>query len=434
MNSMHYRGGRLYVDEIPADRLLEEYGSPLYVYSGRALATQVELLKSAFEGITPKICFSVKSCGNLSVLRALRDLGVSFDVVSGGELFRALKAGASAQDIVFAGVGKSLDEIRQALRVGIFMFNAESIEEVERIDALAVEEGVSARVSLRINPDVADVTTPEKTSTGGRQTKFGIPMPDALRLFTRRWQKTDLCGIHFHLGSPISRADVYIAAIDRAEQFMAEVEAAGGNISHLNIGGGYPVQYRAGEPPANDVREIASVICERLRPMHGRGVKILIEPGRVISANSGVLLATVEYLKRGWETRIAILDAGMNCLLRPAFYGAYHAIWPTTVKGAEGSWLEMENHLQAAGVELSATDIVGPICETSDYFDRARAMPAFAQGDHLAIFSTGAYGMAMASHYNARPLPAEVMVSGDTAKLIRRRESYDDLVAAEVPC
>ena len=431
MNPIHYRDGCLYVEDVPADGLIEEFGSPLYVYSHRALVEQVALLQSAFRTIKPKICFSVKCCSSLGVLRALGELGVSLDVVSGGELFRGLKAGIPPQNIVFAGVGKSSADIRYGLKAGIYMFNAESIEEVQRIDALAVEEGVRAKVCLRVNVDVVDTSTLDKTSTGGRKTKFGIPMPDVAELFSRRWQAVDLCGLHFHLGSPISRVEVYLAAIERTLQLMANIQAIGGHVNHLNIGGGFPVQYEEGHPQFDDLQRIASSICHRLESVHREGVRILIEPGRIIAANSCVLLTTVEYLKKGWKSPIAILDIGMNGLLRPAMYGAFHTIWPTVVAGANADWLAVKQYLDQSSTQLSAVDVVGPICETSDYFAWGRPLPPFSQGDHLAVFSAGAYGMSMASQYNSQPMPAEVMIQGSEARLIRHRESYDDLVARE---
>lgn len=446
MEHFNYLDGKLQVEGLPADTIVDRFGSPVYVYSAQALRDHVAVLQHAFAPLAPLICYSVKSCSNLSVLQLLVRQGCGMDVVSGGELQRALAAGAPAASIVFAGVGKSADDIRLALECGIFMFNAESEAELERIEAIAGELKQRARVALRINPDVADPATPDKTATGGRHTKFGIPLTRALPLYRPgRYRHVDVRGVHIHLGSPIPDAATYVAGIERVERLIGQVEALGGRIDSVNIGGGFPVSYDAKPGAAEDVTGHGSalgvvdsaqpldgmgrLICAQLARLHAQGKRIIIEPGRAISANAGVLLATVEYKKQGWDRDIAILDAGMNTLLRPAMYGARHVIWPMADGGAHGPWRTVA---ERGGVAVVAVDVAGPICETGDVFAQARPLPPLAAGQRLAVFSCGAYGMSMASQYNSRPRPAEVMVDGERMWEIRARESVADLLTPEL--
>jgi len=449
MDHFSYIDGNLQVEGVPAQDIVDRFGSPVYAYSAQALRDHVAALQQAFAPVAPLVCYSVKSCSNLSVLQLLVRQGCGMDVVSGGELQRALAAGALPATIVFAGVGKSADEIRLALANGIFMFNAESEAELERIDAIAGELDKRARVALRINPDVADAATPDKTATGGRHTKFGIPLTRALPLFRPgRYRHADVCGVHIHLGSPIPDAGTYVAGIDRVERLIGQVEALGGRIDTVNIGGGFPVSYGrlhdAPNGPAQGVAhdavhgaaavapalaEMGRILCGQLARLHAQGKRIVIEPGRSISANAGLLLATVEYMKQGWDRGIAILDAGMNTLLRPAMYGARHVIWPVADGGAQGPWRTVA---ERGGVALVAVDVAGPICETGDLFAQARPLPPLVAGQVLAVFSCGAYGMSMASQYNSRPRPAEVMVDGGRAWEIRAREAMAELLAPEL--
>lgn len=457
MEHFRYIDGNLRVEGIPAQDIVERFGSPVYVYSAQALCDHVAALQQAFAPVAPLVCYSVKSCSNLSVLQLLARQGCGMDVVSGGELQRALAAGALPATIVFAGVGKSADEIRMALECGIFMFNAESEAELERIDAIAGELDKRARVALRINPDVADAATPDQTATGGRHTKFGIPLTRALPLYRPgRYRHADVCGVHIHLGSPIPDALTYVAGIERVERLIGQVEALGGRIDAVNIGGGFPVSYGTvhdagpGSPhdapnspargvaheavlgaaaPASPLAAMGRILCEQLARLHAQGKRIVIEPGRAISANAGLLLATVEYMKQGWDRGIAILDAGMNTLPRPAMYGARHVIWPVADGGAQGPWRAVA---ERGGVAVVAVDVGGPICETGDLFAQARPLPPLAAGQVLAVFSSGAYGMSMASQYNSRPRPAEVMVDGERMWEIRTRESVAELLAPEL--
>jgi diaminopimelate decarboxylase len=436
MDHFHYVNGELHIEGVPARTIVEEYGSPVYVYSGQTFKHHCAVVRHAFSGIEPLICFSVKSCSNVGVLKLLAEEGCGLDVVSGGELYRALQAGAAAEKIVFAGVGKSRDELTYAIDAGVFLFNAESEGELARIDEVARAAGKRVKAAVRVNPDVADVDTHEKTSTGGRQTKFGVPLLRAEALFERNlYPHVDVVGIHVHLGSPIAATATYLAAIDKVEQLADRIEADGTRIEFINIGGGFPAQYHTNEAPAScSLARMGEAICQRLQGLKRRGKHFIIEPGRSISANAGILLTSVEYVKQGWERKIAIVDAGMNVLLRPTLYGASHVIWPAGFGAFNGHW----SGLPATGVANGGTgvfdtiDIVGPICETGDYFALGRAMPALDGGDLLAVFSCGAYGMSMASQYNSRGRPAEVLVGGEQWRLIRRRESYADLVSHEL--
>lgn len=430
LDNFNYIDGALFVEDVPVESLIHRYGSPLYVYSESTLVRHFATLKGAFAAIDPLICFSVKSCSNLSVLKLLVERGSGLDVVSGGELFRALKAGVTADKVVFAGVGKSKDEIRYAIEAGVFLFNVESEAELQRIDAIASALNKRIKAAIRVNPDVADAGTHAKTATGGRQTKFGIPICRSPELFTPgRYRNVDVVGIHIHLGSPIPSASTYLAAIDRVEQLIEQVESHGGQVEFVNIGGGFPATYNTETHPSSPLVETSAAICARLQSLKARGKTFIIEPGRSISANSGILLTTVEYMKNGWDRSIAVVDAGMNTLLRPTLYGASHVIWPTGFDRFSGHWSEL------SGVETSRfdkIDIVGPICETGDHFALGRQLPTPREGDVLAIFSSGAYGMSMASQYNSRGRPAEVVVSGKQARLVRKRESYDDLISHEI--
>lgn len=429
MDHFTYINGQLHAEGVSAQDLVDRFGSPVYVYSSQTLRDHVAVLQQAFAPVAPLVCYSVKSCSNLSVLRLLVEQGCGLDVVSGGELHRALAAGAAPDTIVFAGVGKSADEVRYALEQGVFMFNVESEGELQRIDQLAVEMGRRARVAIRVNPDVADAATPEKTSTGGRQTKFGIPLQRAKALYApQRYRHTDVCGVHVHLGSPIADIQTYLTAIDRLEVLIADVEAAGGKIGYINIGGGFPARYGSGDAGCS-LSTMGKAICARLAALHAQGRRFIVEPGRSISANAGILLTRVEYLKQGCDHKLAIVDAGMNVLLRPTLYGAEHFIWPAAQVGASGHWTSVA---EAPADHLAKIDVVGPICETGDHFALARPLPPFDAGGILAIFSCGAYGMSMASQYNSRCRPAEVLVDGNAARVIRKRETYDDLLAHEI--
>lgn len=433
MDHFNFINGQLHAEQVDVRAIVEQHGSPVYLYSAQSLKNHYAVLQNAFSALAPLICFSVKSCSNLSVLKLLVDQGSGLDVVSGGELYRALMAGVTADKIVFAGVGKSHEEISYAVDVGVFLFNVESEAELLRLDAVASAAGKRVKVAIRVNPDVVDAGTHEKTATGGRQTKFGIPIERAYELFTpKRYASVDVVGIHIHLGSPIPSAHTYLSAIDKIEAMVNRLQAADCSIEFINIGGGFPAQYGNESNPVCSLTETGALICERLQELKRRGLRFIIEPGRSISANAGVLLTTVEYIKQGWDRKIAIVDAGMNVLLRPTLYGANHVIWPTRFGDFSGHWTALSESVRKTGAApLEEIDIVGPICETGDHFALGRPLPVLEDASLLAIFSCGAYGMSMASQYNSRGRPPEVLVEGAHARLIRRRESHDDLIAHE---
>jgi len=434
MDHFNFINGNLHAEHIDVRTIVEQHGSPIYIYSAQTLKNHYAVLQDAFSALSPLICFSVKSCSNLSILKLLVDQGSGLDVVSGGELYRALMAGVAADKIVFAGVGKSHEEISYAVEAGVFLFNVESEAELLRLDEIASTAGKRIKVAIRINPDVADAGTHEKTATGGRQTKFGIPIERAYELFApKRYANVDVVGIHIHLGSPIPSAQTYLSAIDKIEEMISRLEAADCAIEFVNIGGGFPAQYGTESNPVCSLTETGRLICDRLQELKQRGIRFIIEPGRSISANAGILVTTVEYIKQGWDRKIAIVDAGMNVLLRPTLYGANHVVWPAHYGDFSGHWTALtESAHESTVANLEDTDVVGPICETGDHFALGRPLPAFGDGSLLAIFSCGAYGMSMASQYNSRGRPAEVLVEGGRAKLVRVRESHEDLVVHEL--
>ena len=422
-----YRNGELHCEDLPVGLVAERYGTPTYVYSTRSLLQRFESTRSAFAPWNPLVCFSVKACSNLSILRLLAQVGSGFDVVSGGELYRALLAGADAGKVVFAGVGKSPEEIDYALQEGIFMFNVESRPELEAICDAAERLGRTAQVALRINPDV-DARTHRKTTTGKGETKFGIGMAEAEKLGaeTLGWRSVQVHGLHLHLGSPIYSADPYVEAVGKLQGLIERLRRLGCPIERLNLGGGYCVSYTGEEviEPWGYAEALKSCLEKS-------GCAVIIEPGRYIAGSSGALLTRVLYRKENeYGKRFAICDAGMNDLIRPTLYGAFQRIWP--VKAAEG----MPKIIRAGdvafeGVETELVDVVGPVCETGDFLATEYPLPAVAGGDVLAVFDSGAYCFSMSSNYNARPRAAEVLVDGDRSRLIRRRETYADLVAAE---
>jgi len=425
MDGFQYSRDELHCEDVPAASLAARFGTPLYVYSRSALTQRLEDLRQAFRAARPLICYSVKANSNSSILRLLAQANAGFDIVSGGELFRVLKAGGAPSKIVFAGVGKTPDEIAAALRAGIHMFNVESEAELSAIDAAAARIGRIANVALRLNPNV-DARTHTKTSTGRKEDKFGIDLPMARDLFANRahYSHLEIAGVHLHLGSPLYSVAPIRRALLKVRRFIREVRELGARPRTLNVGGGYCISYdgRKVIQPA----DYAAVILPFAREM---GLQLLLEPGRYIVGNSAVLLSRVTYVKEGWAGRkFVIIDAAMNDLIRPALYGSYHHIWPvrgpvTPLLGARGR--------AAAETNLETMDIVGPICETSDCFARDRRLPPMKSGDLLAIFGAGAYGMAMSSTYNSRPRAAEVLVNGGKTQQIRKRESYRDLIRGE---
>lgn len=406
------RGGTLHAEAVPLTAIAERFGTPCFVYSRAALEAAYHAFEGALAGHEHLVCYAMKANSNLAILDVLARLGSGFDIVSGGELARALAAGADPRKIVFSGVGKSEAEIRTALAAGILCFNVESASELARVARVAAELKLRAPVSLRVNPDV-DPRTHPYISTGLKENKFGIAYADALALYREASTSPhlDVAGIDFHIGSQLTDVAPFVDALDRVLLLVDALEREGIRLRHLDIGGGLGIRYQAEQPPA-----AADYVQALLERVGRRPLKILLEPGRALVGNAGLLLTRIEYLKPGEHRNFAIVDAAMNDLARPALYDAWHEIVPV---------------LQRGGAPLRY-DVVGPVCESADFLGRDRDLTV-AEGDLLAIMSAGAYGMSMSSNYNARPRAAEVMVDGGAAHLVRERESLQSLYAAERP-
>ena len=429
MDFFAYRDGALHAEDVPVAAIAAAAGTPCFIYSKRTLVEHLDRFRAAFVELDPRICYSIKSCGNLSILRILGALGAGMDVVSGGELARATAAGIPASACTFAGVGKSDREIADALRAGIGLLNCESEEEFENVARIADALRTEVRVALRINPDV-DPKTHRYTSTGRKETKFGVDLERARRFFARhgRARHARLEGLHLHIGSPVLSVDPYREAIEKTAALIDDLTRDGFSIRTLDLGGGFGADYESGQSPSH--RDYADAILPVARELRARGIEFVLEPGRTIVANAGILVVRVAYTKTSGERRFAICDAGMNALLRPSHYGSFHFIWPVEPGPALVPTIRAPDPGVAGTV---AQDVVGPLCESGDFLATDRLLPAsVARGDLLAIHSAGAYGMSMASRYNSTPLPAEVLVDGASATLVRRRERIEELFAHEL--
>ncbi len=405
------RGGRVFAEEVPLERIAEAEGTPVFVYSATALAEAYDALDRAFASRPHLVCYSVKSNMNLAVLRTLVARGAGADVTSGGELFRALRAGADPRRVVYSGVGKTDPEIEDALEAGIKMFNVESRAELRRIDALAQRRRRRAPIALRVNPDVDPKTHPY-ISTGLRTSKFGIPIGEALDAYAeaKALDHVEVVGVDVHIGSQLTDVSPFADALARVADLVRALRDAGHGIRCIDVGGGLGVRYRDEEPPP--VTAYADAVLETVG---GVECELVLEPGRWITANAGVLLTRVLYEKSNEAKRFVIVDAAMNDLLRPALYDGWHRIEPVAPpRGPE-----------------RPVDVVGAVCESADFLARDRALPPVEPGDLLAVHSAGAYGFAMSSNYNARRRAAEVLVRGDRFALVRERETYEDLVRGE---
>jgi len=412
MHYFHFKGGELYAEDIPVKSLAERFGTPLYIYSQKTIERHVMAYKEAFKDINHIVCYAVKANSNLSILRLLKRLGCGADVISGGELFRAIRAGISPKKIVYAGVGKTEEEIREAIKAGILMFNVESPEELKEINRIAGAIKKKAPVALRVNPDI-DAKTHPYISTGLRKHKFGIPIEEALEnyLIASRMENIEIKGIHKHIGSQITDVLPFRDALKNILSLVKELDSKGIRIRYIDMGGGLGISYKDEEPPHPS--ELARAVKPLLKGMEAT---LIVEPGRSIIGNAGILVTKVLYHKKTREKNFIIVDAGMNDLIRPTLYGAYHEIVP----------------LRRQKTERIVADIVGPICESGDFFAKDREIEAPPKGEYLAIMSAGAYGFSMSSNYNSRPRPAEVLVNGKKALLIRKRESYRDLLRHEI--
>jgi len=410
MTAFQLRGGRLQAESVPLDEIARRFGTPCYVYSRAALESAFRAFTAPLAGREHLVCYAMKANSNLGVLDVLARLGAGFDIVSGGELARVLAAGGDPRKVVFSGVGKSEAEIRTAAAAGILCFNVESAAELARIERVAGQIGVRAPVSLRVYPDV-DPRTHPYISTGLKENKFGIAYDEALPLYRKAAASASLrvVGIDFHIGSQLTDAAPFVAALDRVLELVDALAKRGIALHHLDLGGGLGIRYRDEQPPSP-----AEYLGAMLARLSGRTEKILLEPGRALVGNAGCLLTRVEYLKHGPDRNFAVVDAAMNDLLRPALYDAWHDIVPVAPRDAPQRQYE----------------VVGPVCESADFLGRGRSL-ALADGDLLAILSAGAYGMAMSSNYNTRPRVSEVMVDGAAAHLVRERESVPSLFASE---
>lgn len=429
MDSFSYRDGELFVENLRVADVAAKVQTPCYVYSRATLEDHYDRLTAAFRPIAPLVCYSVKSSSNISVLRVLAERGAGMDVVSGGEVQRAAAAGVDMSKCVYAGVGKSDAEIAGAIDARIGLFNCESEEEFENIARIARMKNTTVRVALRVNPDV-DPKTHRYTSTGKKETKFGVDLERARRFFAAygRDPHAKLEGLHLHIGSPIYTVDPYREAMTKTAALVDELARDGFTIRSIDLGGGFGADYESAQSPP--LKEYADAIIPLAKPLYDKGVRFILEPGRTIVANAGILVVSVLYTKTSGDKRFVICDAGMNALLRPSHYGSFHFIWPVA-PGPEMT--PARRTLDPKLPNTVAQDVVGPLCETGDFLALDRTLPAsIKRGDLLAVFTAGAYGMSMASNYNSHPLPAEVLVSGSSAQLVRARESATSLFACEL--
>jgi|UniRef100_A0A7C3WPF9 diaminopimelate decarboxylase len=411
MHHFHYLNGELHCEQVPVTRLAEAVGTPFYLYSHATLTHHFRTFDAAFEGFPHLVCFAVKANSNLAILRLMITLGAGVDIVSGGELYRALKAGVDPAKVVYSGVGKSESEIRQALKVGILMFNIESSQELGEISRIAGRLRTKARIALRINPDIDPQTHPY-ISTGLKKNKFGINFRQALADYRRAQglPHLEVVGVACHIGSQITELEPFLEAVRRLKELVQELEPEGIRIRYLDLGGGLGITYDQETPP--HPREYGAALVKELQ---GLDCTLILEPGRVLVGNAGILVTRVRYTKDTDARHFIIVDAGMNDLARPSLYGSYHAIWPVVEQNRP---------------EIKAS-LVGPICESGDFLAKDRPLPAFAPGELVAVMSAGAYGFSMSSNYNSRPRVPEILVKDDAFYVIRKRETYRQLIWGE---
>lgn len=412
MGAFEYAGGRLRCEELDVEAIARTVGTPFYLYSASALRARLRAVHAAFSPLEPTVCFAIKACPNLAILRLLVAEGAGFDVVSEGELHRALAAGVDPSRVVFAGVGKTDREIGAALDAGVAHLNVESPSELDAVDRVAAGRECTARVLLRVNPDV-DAESHPHISTGRHADKFGVDVDEALSLVRQRarFEHVAIEGFHVHIGSQITSPAPFERALDRLEPLIAAARADGLAVETLDLGGGFGIGYRAEAP---GLRALVAPLLPRVQAL---GCRVVVEPGRYIAGPAGALVTEITYVKRRGDRRFVITDAGMTELIRPALYEAWHEVRPVAAP------LE--------GARTFRADIVGPICETADFLALDREVPALARGDLLAVMDAGAYGASMGSNYNARPKPPEVLVDGERFEVVRRRETLDDLLRLE---
>jgi diaminopimelate decarboxylase len=424
MHEFKYKNNSLYCENVEVGVLARRFGTPLYVYSYHTLVGHFIKLQAAFSSVGPLICYSVKANSNLAVLRALVEKGAGLDIVSGGELFRALKAGCPAQRIVYASVGKTDQEIEEAIRRGILFFNVESGPELENINRIAAKLNRVANIAIRINPDV-EPKTHKFITTGKLTNKFGIDLHSAADILRERdiFANLNIKGLHIHIGSQITESEPFIAAINKVAGFIRALKKEGIVLEYLNIGGGLGIIYDKEAP------QTARIFARWVLPLLKKtGLKIVMEPGRFIVGNAGILVTKVLYVKTTPKKKFVIVDAGMSDLIRPALYGAYHSILPLR----KGSQSHKVVPLRGQAKSQEKVDVVGPICESADFFAKDRILPPLKEGDCLAVMGAGAYGFSMSSNYNSRRRPQELLVVKDRVFVIRRRETFEDLIHNEV--
>ena len=415
MDHFTYQRGQLHAESVPLAEIARSVGTPAYIYSRATLSRHYQAFEQALQGMPHLICYAIKANSNLAVLNVLARLGAGFDIVSGGELERVIRAGGDPEKVVFSGVGKTSAEIRAGLRAGIKCFNVESADELERIAGIAGQLGVRAPISLRVNPDVDPKTHPY-ISTGLKENKFGIPADEAYELYTMahyEYPMLDLVGIDCHIGSQLTDMSPVIEALDRVLDIVEKLKQAQVNLKHLDLGGGLGISYQDEQPP--EPEQYVQAIRERLQQREMSELTLILEPGRAIAGNAGVLLTRVEYLKNTPGHHFAVVNAAMNDLMRPALYDAWQEVVAVEPRNSDAA---------------KTWDIVGPVCETGDTLAKQREL-SLKEGDLLAIRSSGAYGFSMSSNYNSRPRPPEIMVDGEEFHVVRRREVMDDLMAME---
>jgi len=419
MDYFNYKNGKLFAENVDVETITAEVGTPVYIYSKATFKEHLQKIKEAYSELDTTICYSVKACGNINILKFMADAGSGFDIVSGGELYRVLQAGGEPSKIVYAGVGKTDKEIIEALNARIGYFNIESEAELENLIRLAKQEGNQPKAALRINPDV-DPKTHRYTTTSKKETKFGVDIERAQKIFADYGRNTvvKLCAIHIHLGSAGKTVEPYVEAIEKVLALIDQLRKDGFTIEAMDIGGGYGADYITAEAPT--AADYAAAIVPLLA---GKNLKLILEPGASIAANAAILVTQVLYLKSSGSKKFVIVDAAMNDLIRPPLYGAFHFIWPTKVD-KKFTPPRRDRDLQLAGTEV--VDVVGPVCESADFFAQDRALPLVKRGDFISIFTAGAYGFAMSSNYNARSRAAEVLVDGSKFSIIRKRETYED--------
>jgi diaminopimelate decarboxylase len=411
MNYFNFRDNQLYAEEVPVADLANRFGTPLYIYSARTLRRHFRVMDEAFKGVDHLICFAMKALSNLSILKLYGGMGAGFDIVSVGELKRCMMAGADAGKIVFSGVGKTDEEIEAALKARILMINVESRPELHRVSAIAKRMQVSAPVSLRVNPDLDPGTHPH-ISTGHRDSKFGIPLSQVREYYAeaRDLPNLDLAGLSTHIGSQITETEPFAEEGRKVAQIVADLRADGIALRNLDLGGGLGIPYQEQPPPPSAYAEAL------MGPLRKLGMRIIIEPGRVLVGNAGIFVTRVLYVKETDVKRFVIIDGAMNDLIRPVLYEAYHEIQPV---------------IRRDKAKLIVGDVVGPVCESGDFLARERELPEVDSGDLLAVMSAGAYGFVMASNYNSRPCAAELLINGAEVHVIRERDTFEDIIRHE---